>query len=175
MSPFEDSHNDFVKYTDQQGNLLAAVIRDGTVQAQQIEFGDGTKQTTAASGGGAVSSVFTRTGAVVATTGDYTVAQVTGAQATANSLPNNPAMISTKVANYQPALTDGTILCNGTFTITLLATFASGTTFRIKNIGAGTITLSSSVNIDFATTFILNPYPGASVDVQFDGSQWWIL
>ena len=30
-------------------------------------------------GGGAVSSVFTRTGAVVATTGDYTVAQVTGA------------------------------------------------------------------------------------------------
>ena len=32
-------------------------------------------------GGGAVSSVFTRTGAVVATTGDYTVSQVTGAQA----------------------------------------------------------------------------------------------
>lgn len=30
-------------------------------------------------GGGAVSSVFTRTGAVVATTGDYTVAEVTGA------------------------------------------------------------------------------------------------
>ena len=30
-------------------------------------------------GGGAVSSVFTRTGAVVATSGDYTVAQVTGA------------------------------------------------------------------------------------------------
>lgn len=33
---------------------------------------------------GAVSSVFTRTGAVVAVSGDYTVAQVTGAEATAN-------------------------------------------------------------------------------------------
>ena len=92
-----------------------------------------------------------------------------------SGLPNNPAAITTKVANYQPALTDGTILCNGTFTITLLTTFASGTTFRIKNIGAGTITVSSSANIDFATSFTLNPYPGASIDVQFDGSQWWIL
>ena len=35
----------------------------------------------AASGGEAVSSVFTRTGPVVAMAGDYTVAQVTGALA----------------------------------------------------------------------------------------------
>lgn len=32
------------------------------------------------SGGGAVSSVFTRTGAVVATTGDYTISQITNGQ-----------------------------------------------------------------------------------------------
>ena len=44
-------------------------------------------------GGGAVSSVFTRTGDVVATTGDYTVAQVTGAAPL-----NNPAFIGTPTA-----------------------------------------------------------------------------
>jgi hypothetical protein len=51
MAPFEDSHNQFVKYTDQQGNLLAAVVRDGSVLAQQVTFGDGTSQSSAASSG----------------------------------------------------------------------------------------------------------------------------
>ena len=92
-----------------------------------------------------------------------------------SGLPNNPAAITTKVANYQPALTDGTILCNGTFTITLATNLTTGTTFRIKNIGTGTITVSSSVNIDGATTYTLNPYQYASIDVQFDGTQWWVL
>jgi hypothetical protein len=39
-------------------------------------------------GGGAVSSVFGRTGTVAATSGDYTAAQVTGAEATANKNTN---------------------------------------------------------------------------------------
>jgi hypothetical protein len=90
-------------------------------------------------------------------------------------LPNNPAAIVTTIANYQPAQTDGTILCNGTFTVTLVTNLKTGTTFRIKNIGTGTITVSSSVNIDGATTYTLNPYQYASIDVQWDGSNWWIL
>lgn len=57
---------------------LASGVPDGTKFIRD----DGTLVTPA--GGGAVSSVFTRTGAVVATSGDYTVAQVTGAEATAN-------------------------------------------------------------------------------------------
>lgn len=83
--------------------------------------------------------------------------------------------ISTQVANYQPAQTDGTILCNGTFTVTLATNLKTGTTFRIKNIGTGTITVASSANIDGATTYPLNPYQYASIDVQWDGSAWWIL
>ena len=91
------------------------------------------------------------------------------------SATNNPVSIVTQTANYQPAQTDGTILCNGTFTVTLATNLKTGTTFRIKNIGTGTITVSSSVNIDGATTYTLNPYQYASIDVQWDGSNWWIL
>jgi hypothetical protein len=83
--------------------------------------------------------------------------------------------IQTVVAAYQPSQTDGTILANGTFTITLVTTLSKGTTFRIKNIGTGIVTVASSVNIDGATTYVLNPYQYASIDVQWDGTQWWVL
>lgn len=55
------------------------------------------------SGGGAVSSVFGRTGAVVADPGDYTVAQVTGAAPLAS-----PALTGTPTAPTATALTDDT-------------------------------------------------------------------
>jgi hypothetical protein len=55
------------------------------------------------SGGGAVSSVFTRTGAVVATSGDYTVAQVTGAAPLAS-----PALTGVPTVPTATALTDDT-------------------------------------------------------------------
>ena len=57
---------------------IASGVPDGTKFVRD----DGTLVTP--SGGGAVSSVFTRTGAVVAASGDYTAAQVTGAEDTAN-------------------------------------------------------------------------------------------
>lgn len=106
-------------------------------------------------------------------TGAWTA--IAGGSGGGGGLPNNPAAIVTKIANYQPAQTDGTILCNGTFTVTLATNLKTGTTFRIKNIGTGTITVSSSANIDGATTYTLNPYQYASIDVQWDGSNWWIL
>ena len=106
-------------------------------------------------------------------TGAWTA--IAGGSGGGGGLPNNPASIVTHTANYQPAQTDGTILCNGTFTVTLATNLNTGTTFRIKNIGTGTITVSSSVNIDGATTYTLNPYQYASIDVQWDGSNWWIL
>ncbi len=59
--------------------------------------------------------------------------------------------------------------------ITLPTTLTIGTTLRIKNIGATLVTITSSVNIDGATTYQLNPYQYASVDVQWDGTQWWVL
>ena len=57
------------------------------------------------SGGGAVSSVFGRTGAVVADTGDYTVAQVTGAAPLAS-----PALTGSPTAPTKTALTNNTDL-----------------------------------------------------------------
>lgn len=66
----------FETFRDPNGNVLITLNRDGTVQTAGIDFADGTTQTTAAAGGGAVSSVFGRSGAVVATNGDYTAAQV---------------------------------------------------------------------------------------------------
>lgn len=56
-------------------------------------------------GPGAVSSVFTRTGAVVAASGDYTVSQVTGAAPLAS-----PALSGTPTAPTASALTDSTQL-----------------------------------------------------------------
>jgi hypothetical protein len=57
----------------------------------------------ASGGGGAVSSVFTRTGAVVATSGDYAVGQVTGAAPLAS-----PALTGTPTAPTKAALTNNT-------------------------------------------------------------------
>jgi hypothetical protein len=54
-------------------------------------------------GGGAVASVFGRSGTVVATTGDYTVAQVTGAAPLAS-----PALTGTPTAPTATALTSST-------------------------------------------------------------------
>ena len=59
--------------------------------------------------------------------------------------------------------------------VTLPNNLTTGTTLRIKNIGTTLVTISSSVNIDGAATYSLNPYPYASIDVQFDGNTWWIL
>ena len=52
---------------------VAGAVRSST---GGFVFPDGTVQTTAASGGGSVASVFGRSGAVVAATGDYTWAQI---------------------------------------------------------------------------------------------------
>jgi hypothetical protein len=66
----------FNTFRDPNGNPLITLNRDGTILTAGIDFADGTVQTTAAGGGGAVSSVFGRSGAVVAANGDYTASQV---------------------------------------------------------------------------------------------------
>lgn len=90
----------FETFRDPNGNVLSSINRDGTVLLQGIDFADGTTQNTAAGGGGAVSSVFGRSGAVVAVSGDYTAAQLgvaalpNGVTATTQAAADN----STKVA-----------------------------------------------------------------------------
>ena len=53
--------------------------------------------------------------------------------------------------------------------VTLPVNLSSGTTFRIKNIGVTLVTITSANNIDASTSYQLNPYQYASVDVQWDG------
>jgi len=106
----------------------------------------------ASGGGGAVSSVFTRTGAVVATTGDYTVAKVTGAAPLASpALTGLPSINGSVLAYVSPSgdttgVTDTTNIQNslnagytvllghnpGTFYVTNI-TLTAGATIR----GAG--------------------------------------
>lgn len=80
----------------------------------------------------------------------------------------------TKVANYTATFDDYSINCNGTFILTLPTTnIKLGQMYQIKNIGTGVITISSSVNIDFSLSQSLS-VQGQSINVQWDGTQWWI-
>lgn len=80
----------------------------------------------------------------------------------------------TKVTTYTATNADGTINCNGTFTLTLPTTsLPVGKFLRIKNIGVGTITVASAANIDGSPSqTITTQYSG--FDVQWDGTTWWI-
>jgi len=66
-----------------------------------------------------------------------------------------------KSANYTITANDFYLPCNGTFTVTLIATPA-GSTFIIKNTGSGTITVSG-VNMDASSTKTLNVQYGGIV------------
>ena len=115
--------------TTTKGDLLArgtsAVTRLGVGTDGQVLTADSTQATgikwATPSGGGAVSSVFTRTGAVVAATGDYTAAQVTHAVDQTGSYVN-PAWITslpwTKITGApaifaDPTTTKGDLIARG--------------------------------------------------------------
>lgn len=91
--------------------------------------------------------------------------------------------IVTQIATYTATQNDFTILgdtSGGAFTIHLPVTgIKVGQTYRIKNIGnpASNLTIDTVggiVLIDFGTSQILAAQ-GSSMDVQWDGTQWWIL
>jgi hypothetical protein len=91
-------------------------------------------------GGGAVSSVFTRTGNVVATTGDYTLAQITGF--TSNSTGFSIAGGTTSKTNtwdnsMEWAGTDGTKMTFPTTNATIARTDASNTFTGNQFVGSG--------------------------------------
>ncbi len=66
------------------GRVPIAQLASGTPDGTKFIRDDGTLQVPPGSSGGAVSSVFGRTGAVVKSGSDYAVADITGAEATAN-------------------------------------------------------------------------------------------
>jgi hypothetical protein len=112
----------------------------------------------AGSGGGAVSSVFGRAGAVTANTGDYTFAQVTGAAPLAS-----PAFTEIPTAPTAAALTNTTQLATTAFVTAALAAAGSaagivtysgpsltftGTAFF--PIGGGGLSSTTETNVDLA-------------------------
>lgn len=99
------------------------------------------------SGGGTVSSVFTRTGAVVANTGDYTVSQVTGAAPLAN-----PTFTGTPAAPTATGGTNTTQLATTAFVQAALPTLPLSVANGGSGVGtftAGIVTASGTSN--FAT------------------------
>lgn len=82
-------------------------------------------------GGGAVSSVFTRTGDVVAATGDYTVAQVTGAAPLAS-----PALTGTPTAPTAAPGTNTTQLATTAFVASLAGALVTGVSSVFGRTGA---------------------------------------
>lgn len=87
--------------------------------------------------GGAVSSVFTRTGAVTAQTGDYTVAQVTGAAPLAS-----PALTGTPTAPTAGAITDSSQLATTAYVDTNYGDFVNS----INSFGCGSETNPAQTN-----------------------------
>jgi hypothetical protein len=82
-----------------------------------------------------------------------------------------------KTANYTLTLNDDTILCNGTFTVTLLpAATANNHRFHIKNTNTGVITVQANGTEKIEGT---NTYPMTAqyqtVAVHSDGTQWWVI
>ncbi len=83
----------------------------------------------------------------------------------------------TKVASYTATVSDDTILCNGTLTVTLpLAATSDGVRLQIKNIGTGVVTIdgNGSDTIDGNLTITLSVQYEA-VELMCIGSAWWIV
>jgi hypothetical protein len=120
----------------------------------------------------AVGSMFSRQDSTI---GDAFYVKASGSGNTGWAPSSTIGPIVTKVTTYTATNSDGTINCNGTFTLTLpSAGVPTGKKFIIKNIGAGVITVSSSVNIDGGLTQTLSTQY-ASIEVQWDGTQYWII
>lgn len=115
-------------------SVLGIVKPDGTT----ITISGGT---ISAAGGGAVSSVFTRTGAVVATTGDYTVAQVTGAAP----------------------------LASPTFTGTVIASTMNATTYQKGGGGVRFMNTCANITTTTALTYTCSITGGATTNPCFAG------
>lgn len=119
----------------------------------------------------AVGSMFSRQDSTI---GDSFYVKTSGSGNTGWSPSSTVGPIKTVSSTYSVTNSDSTINCTGTFTVTLPITgIATGKKFRIKNIGAGTVTIFSTANIDFTTSISLT-IQGQGIEVQWDGTQYWL-
>jgi len=124
---------------------------------------DGTETCATPSGGGAVSSIFGRTGSVVAQTGDYTAAQVTNALSATGSYSNPTWLTSVQFGGTTLNSTGGTIYNNASSGYTQLVIQDSS-----SQAGAGQAQILMQNNAGSNVMF-LGPSSGFAVG---DGSNW---
>lgn len=88
-------------------------------------------------------------------------------------------MTSTKTSSYTATDTDHTIVCDGTFTVSLpAASGKAGRIYIIKNIGTGTVTVDGNASepIDGATTYTLNSqYQVVRIQCNAAGTGWYVI
>lgn len=86
--------------------------------------------------------------------------------------------VSSRAANYAPVSVSGeVVLATAAITVTLPAPSADnvGSTFTVKNVGTGTVTVNAaSGNIDGGTTFTMT-VQYSSVDFINDGTNWFTV
>jgi len=88
-----------------------------------------------------------------------------------------PIALTTQTSTYVAQPTDHTIICNGTFTVTLPITdLFADQEFRIKNHGGGMITVSAGgvVTLDGVTAYPLGPWMSSTIFV-WDGTGFWVF
>jgi len=156
--------------------MTAAVGVGGVITPAQYAGGGG--------GGGAVSSVFGRTGAVVATTGDYTAAQVgadqsgaaANAQAAAEAFTTagfaplaSAALTGTPTAPTASALTDSTVLATTGYADSAVATETSRAEtaealalLKANNLSDVASASTARTNLGLGTAAVLNTPIAAS-------------
>jgi hypothetical protein len=144
----------------------------GAVQAKDCSTGgqfiqkinnDGSETCATPVGGGAVTSVFGRTGAVVAASGDYTAAQVTNAVSTAGSYGNPSWLTSIQFGGTTLNSTGGTIYNNAATGYTQLVIQDSS-----SQTGGGQAQILMQ-NHAGANVMFMGPSSGFAVG---DGSNW---
>ena len=107
------------------------------------------------------------------------VMPVVQAGATVKATVQNVANLSgtnivTTAINYTVLPADATIIATAGVTLTLpIGGIGIGKTFRLKASTNALVTVSCAANIDIATSFLITGYQ--SIDVQWDGGQYWIL
>lgn len=129
----------------------------------------------ACGGAGAVSSVFGRTGAITAASGDYSLSQITATYnpplaLSGNTLSFNFFTTNPQTGTYQTTSADfqncATIpVASNTFTVTLVASTsqpANGQCIHIINYGSGTVTIARSGQFINGGTTSLSLSPGSA-------------
>jgi len=98
--------------------------------------------------------------------------------ASAKFFPVQVNAINTQTSSYSVVPQDSAVLCNKAtaMTITLISTgIPSGKTYRVKNIGVGTCTVNGVAIDGYTSGSGVNLALYQSVDLIFDGTQYWIF